>query len=130
MKLDHLGMAVKDIEAASRFYSKSLGWKINSKVVYDPLQKVNILFMSDENGFVYELLEPIDDQSPVSRFLKKRVSLYHFCYSVENLRGKINDLTKNGFYLISGPDKAIAFNGRLIAFLINRDNLIIELVEQ
>ncbi len=130
MKLDHLGIAVKDIHEASRFYSNSLGWKESSVIFLDPIQKVNVLFMADENGFVYELLEPVGKDSPVSSFLEKRISLYHFCYEVENLEKKLKELIKNGFYLISGPTKAIAFEGRNIAFLINRDNLIIELVEQ
>ncbi len=130
MKLDHLGIAVKDIREASRFYSNSLGWKESSVIFLDPIQKVNVLFMTDENGFVYELLEPVSKDSPVSRFLEKRISLYHFCYTVKNLENKLKELTQNGFYLISGPTKAIAFEGRNIAFLINRDNLIIELVEQ
>jgi len=130
MKLDHLGMAVKDIHKASRFYKNSLGWKEKSELYEDPIQKVKVLFMADENGFVYELLEPTDKDSPVSRFLEKRISLYHLCYSVENLEKKIKKLTNKGFYLISGPTEAIAFERRNIAFLINRDNLIIELVEQ
>lgn len=130
MKLDHLGLAVKDIREASRFYSKSMGWKERSVIFLDPIQKVNVLFMADENGFVYELLEPTDKDSPVSRFLEKRISLYHLCYAVENLEKKLEELTTKGFYLISEPSKATAFGGRNIAFLINRDNLIIELVEQ
>lgn len=86
--------------------------------------------MTDENGCVYELLEPTDKDSPVFGFLEKRISLYHFCYEVENLEEKLKELIKKGFYLISGPMEAIAFKGRNIAFLIDRENLIIELVEQ
>jgi len=130
MKLDHLGIAVKNLRSASQFYSDSLGWKESSKIVYDPAQKVNVLFMTDENGFVFELLEPNGENSPVSRFLEKRISLYHFCYVVESLNEKLNELTQKGFFVISGPTKAIAFDGKPIAFLINRDNLIIELVER
>ncbi|HDL01309.1 MAG TPA: lactoylglutathione lyase [candidate division Zixibacteria bacterium] len=130
MKFDHLGIAVKNLRSASRFYSDSLGWKESSKIVFDPTQQVNVLFMTDKNGSVFELLEPNGENSPVSRFLEKRVSLYHLCYNVENLKENLNDLTQKGFYLISGPDPAVAFDNRQIAFLINRDNLIIELVEQ
>ena len=130
MKLDHLGIAVKDIREASRFYMNSLGWKEKSEIFIDPVQKVNILFMTDENGFIYELLEPSSPDSPVSRFLEKRISLYHFCYEVENISKKIKELTSKGFYLISGPIEAIAFEGKKIAFLIDCNNLIIELVEK
>jgi len=130
MKLDHLGIAVQDIHVASLFYRNSLGWKESSEIFPDPIQKVNVLFMTDENGFVFELLEPNGENSPISRFLEKRISLYHFCYVVENLNEKLNDLIQKGFFLISGPSKAVAFGGKPIAFLISRDNLIIELVEK
>ena len=129
MKLNHLGLAVKNVEEASAFYSQSLGWKNNSQIFTDPVQKVRILFMRDENGFEFELLEPTEEDSPVSKILERRISLYHLCYKVDNITKKIDELTAKGFYLISGPVEAVAFQGKNIAFLINRENLIIELVE-
>lgn len=129
MKINHLGIAVKDIEASVSLYEKSLGWKKVTELIHDPIQKVNILFMIDDHGNKYELLEPVSDDSPIKKLIERRISLYHFCYEVQDIKGKIKELTENGFFLISGPVEAIAFDNNLIAFLINRDNLIIELVE-
>lgn len=130
MKLHHFGIAVKNINDSVLRYEVGLGWKKMTELIHDPVQKVNVLFMIDEHGFKYELLEPTGNDSPVNKFLERRISLYHFCYEVRDIKSKIEELTKNGFYLISGPVGAVAFNGRPIAFLINRDNLIIELVAQ
>jgi len=129
MKINHLGIAVKNIDASAKMYTKSLGWEKLTDFIYDPVQKVNILFMTDDHNNKYELLEPSGEDSPVSKLLERRTSLYHFCYEVKDIHAKIEELKKNGFFLITGPVEAVAFDYNLIAFLINRDNLIIELVE-
>ncbi len=129
MKLHHLGIAVKSIEESALRYEVNLGWKKITELIYDPIQKVKILFMIDDHGFRYELLEPTGNDSPINKFLERRIGLYHFSYEVKDIQTKIEELTKTGFFLITGPVKAIAFKDNLIAFLINVDNLIIELVE-
>lgn len=130
MKIHHLGIAVKNIEYSVAFYEDSLGWKLVTPQYIDPIQKVKVCFMGDENDILYELIEPIGDDSPVKSLLEKRISLYHFCYKVNDIFKTIEDLTKKGFILITGPVQAVAFNGKKIAFLFNSDNLTIELVEE
>ena len=130
MKLHHLGIAVKDVKSSSLNYSKNLGWQKKSEIIFDPVQNVKVLFMGDENNTLYELIEPVDKNSPVSRLLEKRISLYHFCYEVDDIEFTIKDLLRKKFVLISGPVRAAAFNGKQIAFLFNSDNLTIELVEK
>lgn len=130
MKLHHLGIAVKNINKSVLNYTESFYWEKRTGLIYDPIQHVNIIFMGDENSILYELIEPVDDSSPISNLLKKRISLYHFCYEVLDIGSAIKDLSNNGFLLISGPSKAVAFDGRQIAFLINQDNLTIELLEK
>jgi len=129
MKINHLGIAVRNIDISAKRYRDSLGWKKDSDKVTDPIQKVHVLFMRDDMGNRYELLESAGNDSPINTILQKRNSLYHFCYEVNDINIKIKELTEKGFLLISGPAEAVAFNGKLIAFLINWDNLIIELVE-
>ena len=130
MKLNHLGIAVRDINISATKYKENLGWEYRSEVFFDPIQNVNILFMGDENDILYELIEPVDENSPVSRLLNKRISLYHFCYEVDDIDSKIKELVNKKYVLISGPSKSVAFNGKRIAFLFNHDNLTIELVEK
>jgi methylmalonyl-CoA/ethylmalonyl-CoA epimerase len=129
MKIHHLGVAVKSLNKSISHYTESLGWRCITEIIFDPIQNVNIVFMGDENEVLYELIEPVDETSPVFNLLKRRTSLYHFCYEVPDIEAKIKDMSGNGFFLISGPVPAVAFNGRKVAFLINQDNLTIELVE-
>ena len=72
MKTHHLGIAVKEIQKSVIHYTESLGWIQKSELIYDPIQHVNIIFMGDENDILYELIEPLDETSPVSSLLKKR----------------------------------------------------------
>jgi methylmalonyl-CoA/ethylmalonyl-CoA epimerase len=130
MKIHHLGIAVKDIESSALHYRDSLGWERRSQVYIDDIQQVKVLFMGDNNRVLYELIEPIGKDSPVSHILSKRISLYHFCYIVNDLNYAIQKISKNNFVLITGPVEAAAFNGKRIAFMINSDNLIIELLEK
>lgn len=130
MKINHLGIAVSNINLSVKLYKESLGWEKETDIIDDPIQKVKILFMKDDCGNRYELLEPIGNDSPINKFIDRRISLYHFCYEVKDIESKIEELTQKKFILISGPTEAVAFDNRLIAFLINQDNLIIELVEQ
>jgi Glyoxalase/Bleomycin resistance protein/Dioxygenase superfamily len=130
MKLHHLGISVKSINNSVKHYQNSLNWHQISSIIYDPVQDVNITFMSDGNNILYELIEPSSVNSPISGLLKKRISLYHVCYEVGRIQDKINELEKKGFLKILGPVAAVAFDGRKVAFLINSDNLTIELLEK
>ena len=130
MKLHHLGIAVNNIKTSCLHYKKILGWERKSEIIYDPIQNVNILFMGDENDILYELIEPVDENSPISKLIEKGISLYHFCYEVDDIDYMIKYLLEKKFILISGPSKAAAFKGKRIAFMFNSDNLTIEIVEK
>jgi len=130
MKINHIGIVVKDIDQSIEYYKQTLSWNLISKKIYDPIQKVFIAFLKDkENGILYELIEPDNLDSPVANLISKRISLYHICYEVNDINKSIESLKQGGFILISQPEKAIAFNMKLVAFLMSKDNLIIELVE-
>lgn len=63
MKFHHIGVAVKDISATG-------GYK-QSDTIFDPIQNVNICWLTKENMPVVELLEPVDETSPVNKILEK-----------------------------------------------------------
>ena len=78
-----------------------------------------------------ELVEPINDRSPVNEILKKNGNIpYHFCYEVDGLTEAILEMKKSGFIKIINPVPAKAFNNRLICFLYNKDVGLIELLEK
>lgn len=124
----HIGIACRDIDKTREFYL-GLGYTA-SPVVDDPLQHVRICFLDKEGAPRLELLEPLDDQSPVARTLATAgVTPYHFCYEVRNIDEAVAALRTKRFLLVSGPVPACALGDRRIAFLYNKNNGLIELVE-
>ncbi len=124
----HIGIACRDIDKTREFYL-GLGYTA-SPVVDDPLQHVRICFLDKEGAPRLELLQPLDDQSPVARTLATAgVTPYHFCYEVRNIDEAIAALRTKRFLLVSGPVPACALCDRRIAFLYNKNNGLIELVE-
>lgn len=131
MKVNHIGIVVKDIEKSIKYYREYFFFKLVSPIFVDPIQKVRIAFLrSPEQKFNFELLEPTCDDSPVMNALKKGGGLNHICYEVENITKAISDLKGKGSKIISGPEPATAFKGRSVAFLFTKGNEIIEIVEK
>ena len=125
----HTGVATKDIEITSAFY-KNIGYS-QSEIVIDKIQNVRICFLSKKNSPLVELVEPINDRSPVNEILKKNGNIpYHFCYEVDGMTEAILEMKKSGFIKIINPVPAKAFNNRLICFLYNKDVGLIELLEK
>lgn len=131
LKFNHVGLVVEDIEKSVEFYVNVLKMEKISGIIYDPKQRVNLVFLRDVHisGLVYELIQPEDENSPSAQWLEKGNSLQHFCYEVENIQEGIDYLKKNGGMLFVRPIPAIAFDNRLIAFLLTKEKVIIELLE-
>jgi methylmalonyl-CoA/ethylmalonyl-CoA epimerase len=78
-----------------------------------------------------ELVEPLSDRSPVHRFLNdKGGGLHHFCYETDNLEAGLRDFRSRKAILVSHPVPAVAFDGRRIAWVLTRENLLVELLER
>lgn len=128
LKFHHIGIACRDIEKTKAFYT-SVGY-IAMPVVPDPIQHVNVCFLEHADGPRVELLEPLDEQSPVTRTLAAvGVSPYHTCYEVQDIDCAIAALRKQRFILVNGPVQARALDDRRIAFMFNKNSGLIELVE-
>ena len=124
----HIGIACRDIAKTQAFYLGQ-GYAA-SPVVEDPLQHVRISFLEKEGAPRIELLEPLDDQSPVARTLATSgVSPYHMCYEVQDIESAVNHLRGQRFLLVNGPVPACAMGDRRIAFLFQKNTGLIELVE-
>ena len=77
-----------------------------------------------------ELLEPVDETSPVCKTLEKNgVTPYHTCYVVENIDEAVKTLRKERYVLTSKAEPAVAFCGSKVCFLYNKNVGLIELVE-
>ena len=125
----HVGIATKSIEKTALLYVEA-GYRMQP-TVFDPRQNVKISFLEKQGSPLLELVEPVDDTSPVCNIINKvGVSAYHFCYEVSNIEESIAQLKEKKFVLLVKPVEAVAFNGRKISFLYHQDTGLIELLEK
>jgi len=128
-KIDHIGIAVKSIEETLAFY-KTLGLRLaHTEVVSE--QRVMVAFLPAGESEV-ELLEPIDEEGPVARFLDKRgEGMHHICFEVQEIEAILARLEERGVELIDREPR-IGAGGRKIAFIHPRDahGVLIELCQK
>jgi len=129
MNFHHIGIATKSIDKTSKYYLE-VGYNM-SKQIFDPVQKVNIVFLSKKSMPMIELLEPACEDSPVSKILMKSgVGPYHICYQVKDIYFAIDELKKKKYISLFNPVEAIALSMKKICFLFNKNIGLIELVEE
>ena len=127
LKFHHIGLACRDM-AKDRRDHELLGYRAEGAEFADPLQRIRGLFMTLGSMRV-ELLEPLDETSPLTSYLKRGIKMYHQCFLSANLAQSIEVLEAHGARLVSAPTPAVAFENRLIAFLILPSQMLIELIE-
>lgn len=128
--LNHIGMAVPDIDAFLASSAALYGdWERRGPIVNDR-QRVRELFVSD-GATTIELLEPMGDESPLNGFLKRNRGggLIHLAYDVDVLEPAIQELEAAGGRVVVEPIPDIAFDERRIAFVMVGGQ-IIELIER
>lgn len=128
-QLHHVGYVTPDI-AKSRILYEDMGHSAVTEVIFDPIQKVRVLFLGTGTDTLVELVEPAGEGSPVENFLKKRgPGLHHLCYQVNDIEKACAAMRERGGIITCEPVPAAAFDGRRIAFVFRREGLI-ELLER
>ena len=128
--LDHVGIAVRDIEEALGFYAQGLGLELE-RVETVPEQGVRVAFLPLGDTEI-ELLEPLGEEGPLARFLEKRgEGIHHLCIAVADIEATLADLAAQGFRLIDETPRTGA-GGARVAFVHPRSahGVLIELVER
>lgn len=127
--LDHIAIAVRNIEETLAIYGPVLGMKIeHTKVVEQQKVRVAILRAGDTK---IELLEPLSSESAVAKFLQNRgEGLHHIALEVSDIENHLKDLKDKGITLIDEKPRPGA-EARKIAFIHPKStkNVLIELVE-
>ena len=114
-KISHLGIAVKDLKAASETYRKLLQSE-PSEMEYVAEQKVNVVKFTVGESTI-ELLEGTSEDSPISKFIEKRgEGIHHVAYESDDVRSDLKRLDESGFELINKEPKTGSDN-MLIAFV-------------
>jgi methylmalonyl-CoA epimerase len=113
--IDHIGIAVKSIEGALKFWENTLGIKcVGVEEVAE--QKVKTAFLPVRDTEV-ELLEPTADDSPVAKFIEKKgEGIHHLAIRVDDLEKALDELKAQGVRLIDEKPR-LGAGGAKIAFI-------------
>ena len=114
-KIEHIGIAVKDLEAANEVYTKLLQTEsYKSEKVKSEGVETSFFKVGDSK---IELLAATSEDSPIAKFLEKRgEGIHHIAFDVTDIKAEIKRLKEEGFELISKRPKKGADN-KLVAFL-------------
>ena len=102
-KVDHIGIAVKDLDAVLPYYTDTLGIPLMG-IEDVPSQGLRVAFLNAGNVKL-ELLEPASETSAVAKFIEKRgEGVHHIAFGVTGIQDRMDDLSRNGVRLLSdGP---------------------------
>lgn len=115
LKIDHLGIAVKNMAESNELFARLLG-EAHYKVESVESEKVATSFFRIGDSKI-ELLEASDPESPIAKFIEKRgEGIHHIAFEVSDIHAEIARLEKEGFIPINREPKCGADN-KLVAFL-------------
>lgn len=130
-KLHHYGILVENIEESSQDYADNFGYEIRSTLIHDPYQTAYVRFLAMPSEPTYlELVSPDGPQSLLQNALRRSPGLHHICFSTYSLDTGIHQMSSSGATLVRPPVPAVAFRNRKIAWLMDRNFTLVELVER
>jgi methylmalonyl-CoA epimerase len=128
--MDHVGVAVRNLDEAVKVYRDVLGFELRGIHVLKE-RNVKVAFFSIGGDAQVELLEPLGSDSPVAKFLEARgEGIQHIAVRVDNIEKALNMLKQNGVILIDDKPRDGA-EGKKIAFVSpkNTKGVLMELVQ-
>jgi methylmalonyl-CoA/ethylmalonyl-CoA epimerase len=131
MKFDHIGVAAGTLERGREVLRETLEIVEWSAEFADPVNHIYCQFGRDASGVCYELVAPLDDQSPIGKAVRTRANvLHHVAYLCADLDAEAARLEQAGCVVVTQPAPAIAFGGARIQFFFNGGlGFILELIE-
>ncbi|WIV13068.1 methylmalonyl-CoA epimerase [Proteiniborus sp. MB09-C3] len=114
-KVDHIGIAVSNLDEALKFYEEVLGMKLQGIEVVEE-QKVKVAFLPIGDTEI-ELLESTDKEGPIAKFIEKKgEGIQHIAYRVDDIEKELEEMRLKGIRLIDEKPRYGA-GGAKIAFL-------------
>jgi methylmalonyl-CoA epimerase len=103
-RIDHIGVAVKDLDAAAKAFERIFGLKVAAQEEIHDQQLVAALVPTANARF--ELMQPMTPESVVGRFIERRgEGIHHVCFEVDDIRKEIETLQGRGVQLIQGKPR-------------------------
>ena len=120
-RLNHVAIAVPDLEAATATYRDTLGAAVSQPLDL-PEHGVTVVFVELQNTKI-ELLHPLGDGSPIAGFLEKNASggIHHVCYEVDDILAARDRLKEQGARVLGDGDPKTGAHGKPVLFLHPKD---------
>ncbi len=120
-RLNHVAIAVPDLEAAAASYRTVLGATVSSPQD-EPDHGVTVVFVELPNTKI-ELLAPLGESSPIAPFLERNPAggMHHICYEVEDLAAARDHLKAEGARVLGDGEPKIGAHGKPVLFLHPKD---------
>lgn len=120
-RLNHVAIAVPDLDAAIATYRDTLGAEVGAPQD-EPDHGVTVVFITLPNTKI-ELLFPLGDNSPINGFLEKNPSggIHHICYEVEDILVARDRLQAQGARVLGSGEPKIGAHGKPVLFLHPKD---------
>ena len=120
-RLNHVAIAVPDLDAAARQYRETLGASVGS-AIDQPDHGVTVIFITLPNTKI-ELLHPLGEGSPIAAFLARNPAggIHHICYEVDDILAARDRLAATGARVLGDGAPKIGAHGLPVLFLHPRD---------
>lgn len=120
-RLNHVAIAVPDLESASALYKQTLGADVSEPVPM-PEHGVTTVFVNLPNSKI-ELLYPLGENSPIASFLARNTSggIHHLCFEVDDIIHARDQLLADGMRILGDTEPNIGAHGKPVVFLHPKD---------
>ena len=120
-KLNHVAIAVPDLDKAAKTYREILGARVSAPSA-QPDHGVTVVFVELPNAKV-ELLHPLGDKSPIAKFLERNPDggMHHICYEVDDILAARDRLKAQGARVLGDGEPRIGAHGKPVLFLHPKD---------
>lgn len=129
-KIEHIGIAVKDLEQSIPKYESLLNTKCYKQERVESEKVITAFFRQGANKI--ELLQAIDDEGPIAKFIEKKgEGMHHIAFAVVDILEEMDRMSKEGYRLLNEKPKEGADN-KLICFIHPKDahGVLIELCQE
>ncbi len=133
VEIDHLGIAVRSVEEALRFYQQLLGMTVSSREMVVE-ERVNVAMLpagSAPDAPRIELLEATDEESAIRRFIEKRgPGLHHIALRVDDLESAANRLASAGARILNEPQRGAGGHRYVFVHPASTGGVLLELIQK
>ena len=120
-KVNHIAIAVPNVKEAAYKWQQALNMKKSEIIVLEE-HGVKVVFLEFSNLKI-ELLEPLDNESPISKFLEKnpKGGMHHICFEVEKITETINSLKNKNINILGDGNPKIGAHDKPVVFIHPND---------